>query len=186
MNGLDKSKAFFKLGAIVFGLLCSSVAFAQEIVWASKVASFTSQASAHKYSAQMALGKPDATADSTGKGWQPVGSGKVETIVVSFEKPIHAKQILIVEGMHIGYIRHVYAISTDGVEYDVAQLGARPGSKNINLVTVNVADFDIKIAQVKVVMFPIRNVASTIDAIGITDSEQHYTLTKTHEMIAAQ
>ena len=171
---------------VVFAILCAFPSYAQEIVWASKVISHTSQAGQVRFSANMALGKPNATADSTGNGWQPNGTGKEETIVVGFNAPIHAQKVLIVESMNTGYIRRVALISTDGDEYDVATFPARPGTKNARLVQINVADFNINVAAVKVALIPIRNVPTTIDAIGITTSTLPFTLTKSHEVIATK
>jgi len=166
--------------------ISASAVFAQDIVWASKVVSFSSQAGNHHHSANMALGKPNSKIDSTKNGWQPQGNGKEESIVVGFEKQIHAKKVLIVEAMNTGYIRRVAIIGTDGLEYDVATFPVKPGTKNARLIQINVAEYNIEVKAVKVVLVPIRNVPTTIDAIGITTSDEAFALSKNHEIVVAE
>lgn len=177
---------FTKIAASLLLLLLSFGAQAQDLLWATKVVSYTSQAGDKRYAAKQALGKPNATPDSTANGWQPYGAGREESIVVSFDKTMNAKQILIVEGMNTGFVRKVCAISADGTEYEVAHFPAKPGTKHAKILQVNVADFNINIASVKVVLVPARHVTSTIDAIGITTSTHHYSLGKMQDVIAME
>lgn len=178
------SKTIHLLVACMF--MSATAVFAQDVVWASKVVSFSSQVGNHHHSANMALGKPNSKIDSTKNGWQPHGSGKEESIVVGFDKQIHAKKVLIVEAMNTGYIRRVAIIGTDGLEYDVASFPVKPGTKNARLVQINVAEYNIEVKAVKVVLVPIRNVSTTIDAIGITTSDETFALSKNHEIVVAE
>lgn len=175
------SKSIHLLVAFMF--MFATAVFSQDVVWASKVVSFSSQVGNHHHSANMALGKPNSKIDSTRNGWQPLGSGKEESIVVGFDKQIHAKKVLIVEAMNTGYIRRVAIIGTDDLEYDVATFPVKPGTKNARLVQINVADYNIQVKAVKVVLVPIRNVSTTIDAVGITASDENFTLSKNHEIV---
>ena len=100
---------------VAFMVMSATTVFSQDVVWASKVVSFSSQVGNHHHSANMALGKPNSKIDSTRNGWQPLGSGKEESIVVGFNTQIHAKKVLIVEAMNTGYIRRVAIIGTDGL-----------------------------------------------------------------------
>jgi len=168
---------------VAFMFISATSVFSQDVVWASKVVSFSSQVGNHHHSANKALGKPDSKIDSTKNGWQPMGSGKEESIVVGFDKLIHAKKVLIVEAMNTGYIRRVAIIGTDDLEYDVASFPVKPGTKNARLVQINVADFNIEVKAVKVVLVPIRNVSTTIDAIGVTSSDESFVLSKNHEIV---
>jgi OmpA-OmpF porin, OOP family len=185
---MKQVKPAFKMRHILFvsALLCAMSSHAQEVVWASKVVSFSSQVGQGKYAATKALGKPDASPDSTWNGWQPNGSGKEETIVVEFDTPLKAKNVLIVEAMNTGYVRRVAVISDDGIEYDVAHYSSRPGTKNVRLTQINVADFDVKVTAVKIILIPIRNVPTTIDAVGITTSTATFVITKTHEVVQSE
>ena len=171
--------------SIVSMLASTTAMFSQDVFWASNVISFSSQVGNHHHSAKMALGKPNSKIDSTKNGWQPLGSGKEESIVVGFDQQIHAKKILIVEAMNTGYIRRVAIIGTDELEYVVASFTARPGAKNARLIQINVAEYNIEVKAIKVVMIPIRNVSTTIDAIGVTTSDETFTLSKNHEIVAA-
>jgi hypothetical protein len=178
-----------KLLTPIFLLAIAAVAQAQEISWASKVEKFSSQTGTKNYSANQVLGKPNASHDSTGNGWQPVGSNKEEFIIVSFDNVVKTKQIFIVESMNTGYIRRVSAFSEDGLEYNVAAYPPKSGAKGPKLVSINVSEFNINVKSVKIVMVPLRNVSTTIDAVGISSSDTPYSLNKVHhhlEMVAVK
>lgn len=176
--------AFFS--SLIAFVLIGLTSNAQDIVWASKVINVTSEVGKTKYSAQMALGKPNTTPDSTGNGWQPVGSGKEESIVVGFDKTIPVHKVLIVESMHTGFIRRVYVIDADGNEYQVAHFTPKSGSKGTKLIQIDASEFSIKATAVKVVLVPIKNVSTTIDAIGITAASDKYMIDKMHQVVAME
>lgn len=176
----------FSRFGLLLSVLFSASLYAQDVVWASKVVSHTSQVSSSNYSASKVLGKPNAPKDTATNAWQPNGSGKEESIVVAFDSPIKAKQILIVESMNTGYIRRVSAIDAHGMEYEVAHFPAKSGGKGPHLMRINVADFNINISSVKIVMVPIKYVPATIDAIGITMSDKPFMITKTHQVEMAE
>jgi len=172
----------FYLVAFVFA--CSLSSYAQEIIWASKVDKYSSQVGTSSFSAKQILGKPNARPDSTGNGWQPHGTQREEFIVVEFDTIVKSKQILIVESMNTGYIRKVSAFDNQGMEYDVAHFPAKSGMKGPKLLKINVADFSINIKSVKVTLVPLRHVPTTVDAVGITASDEDFMLTKNMEIIA--
>ena len=180
----SKIKSIYFLVAFIF--LNAATVFSQDVLWASKVVSFSTQVGNQNHSANKVLGKPDSKIDSTRNGWQPIGSGKEESIVVSFKSNLHAKKVLIVEAMNTGFLRRVYIIGTDDLEYEVANFPVKPGTKNARLVQVSVGDYNIEVKAVKLVLIPIRNISTTIDAIGITSSDETFALSKNHEIVLAE
>lgn len=170
------------LGAFI--LLSSLPTFSQDIAWASKVDKYSSQVGATAFSARQILGKPNARPDSASNGWQPQGTQKEEFIIVEFDTLIKTKQILIVESMNTGYIRKVSAFDNEGMEYDVAHFPPKSGMKGPKLVKINVADFSINVKSVKLTLVPLRHVPTTVDAVGITSSDQDFMLTKDLQIIA--
>lgn len=167
-----------------FILLCNLSSFSQDIAWASKVDKYSSQVGSTAFSSKQILGKPNARTDSAGNGWQPQGSQREEFIVVEFDTVIKTKQILIVESMNTGYIRRVSAFDSDGMEYDVAHFPPKSGMKGPKLVKINVADFSINVKSVKLTLVPLRHVPTTVDAVGITASDQDFMLTKDLQIVA--
>lgn len=168
----------------VFILLGSIPSFSQDIVWASKVDKYSSQVGSTAFSAKQILGKPNARPDSAGNGWQPNGTQREEFIVVEFDTVVKTKQILIVESMNTGYIRKVSAFDNQGMEYDLAHFPPKSGTKGPKLIKINAADFSINVKSVKLTLVPLRHVPTTVDAVGITSSDQDFMLTKNMEIVA--
>ena len=173
LNGVEKIKS----ALIVFiVLLCCNISFAQEIVWANKVLKFSSETGTKAYSANQILGKPNATPDSVGNSWRPNSQGKPETIEVSFSSKIKAKQLFIVESLNPGFIKSVVVKNSDGIEFPVASYISKSAIKGPRLLNINLADYSMNISSVIITLIPVKNVSVTIDAVGLTDSENAFRL----------
>jgi OmpA-OmpF porin, OOP family len=90
-----------------------SVSSAQDVQWASKVISFSSQVSPKEYSAQQVLGKPNkcpASGDSK-CAWfgasDGLFGGREERIKVGYDKPMQIQQVAIAENFNPGAVEQV-------------------------------------------------------------------------------
>src|SRR5688572_24477232 len=88
--------------------MVAAFACAQQVQWAYKVLDFSSQKEDRSFSAQQAIGKPNVLPGSgeNKNAWQPNDGQKKkeEFIKVGFLNPIKAKQILIGESLHPGFV----------------------------------------------------------------------------------
>ncbi|MBC7390395.1 MAG: hypothetical protein H7329_14355 [Opitutaceae bacterium] len=172
-KGIGKMKSALFVCTILFSF---NLSFAQEIVWASKVVKFSSETGTKAYLANQILGKPNATPDSLGNTWRPNSQGKPETIEVSFNSKIKAKQLFIVESLNPGFIKSVVVKNSDGIEFPVASYISKSAIKGPRLLTINLSDYSMNISSAIITLIPIKNVSVSIDAVGLTDSENTYKL----------
>ncbi len=173
------SKGVLKVkNAILIAVCLTSYHYtvAQEIVWASKVVKFSSETGIKAYSANQILGKPNATPDSSGNAWRPNSQGKPETIEVSFNSKMKAKQLFIVESLNPGFIKSVVVKNSDGIEFPVANYISKSAIKGPRLLTINLADYSMNISSAIITLIPVKNVSVSIDAVGLTDSENTFKL----------
>lgn len=156
---------------ILLTLFTSSV-WAQNIQWAFKVLEYSTQETSTKYSSKQILGKPNVFPGSgqSRTAWQSKGGRKDDFIKVGFLNPMKAKQIVIAETFHPGYISKVYIYDADGKEYEAASFVPADAKVPSRLLQVNVATFDFYIFAVKIEVKAPSNITFGIDAIGITET----------------
>jgi outer membrane protein OmpA-like peptidoglycan-associated protein len=149
---------------------------AQTVQWTFKVLEFSTEKSHPAFSAQQIIGKPNVypASGEHKNAWQPNDKSglKEEFIKVGFLSPLKAKQILIAETFHPGFISAVFVYDAQGTPYEVAQLKPEPANVTSRIVHVRVDESDLPIFAVKVVFKPSPGIPFGIDAIGITESEQ--------------
>jgi len=165
--------------SVLFTIACliyANISIGQNILWADKVLKVSSEAGTKAYSAKQILGKPNATPDSAGNAWRPNSQGKPETIELGFSQPFKAKQLLIVEALTPGFIRSVTVKNAEGIEFPVASYGSKSAIKGPRLLTIDLTDYSIQVASVSITLIPVRDVSVTIDAVGLTDSDQNFKL----------
>lgn len=159
-----------------FLLSCTSllVATAQEtVVWGSEVVDVSSEYSPLEYSAIQALHKPNVlpTGGDNPNAWRPKSDNKEEFIMVSFEKPIKAKQVAIAESENPGAVTKVYAYDNEYNEYTLFELQPRALPIESRLLNLFFDDTPYEIYAIKVFIdgdaVPGYN---AIDAIGISAS----------------
>ena len=99
---------------LLSAVLCLIVArsMAAEIIWATKVISYSSQADLTSYSAKQVLGPPSRLPNfgDCGCAWSPAMSENYfeEYIRVGFEKRIRVSQIVVNESFNAGAIKAIY------------------------------------------------------------------------------
>lgn len=161
------------LGWILFALV--NVSFSQEIQWASQVIDVSSEYSKTEFSAPQALGEPDAMWIGTKRSnaWLASDISKEEFIIVGFESPVKANQLVIAEAENPGAIKSIYVYDSGYYEYTHLELepgwvedGSRFFHQNFEETTFNVHAIKI-ILDVEAV--PGRN---TIDAVGVANSDE--------------
>lgn len=156
-------------GILLFAIL---PIWAQNVQWAFKILDFSSQETSQEYSSKQLLGKPNVFPASGERitAWQPKGNKNTEFVKVGFITPIKAKQIVIAETFHPGFISNVYVYDLDGKEYEAASFKPRSVNLPSRLLQINVSQFNFFIVAVKIVVKPEKKIPIAIDAIGITTS----------------
>ncbi|MFT4833834.1 MAG: OOP family OmpA-OmpF porin [Marinoscillum sp.] len=156
------------------GVLCSSWTFGQEtVVWGTQVVDVSSEYSPLEYSAIQALHKPNVYpgGGDNPNAWRPKNDNREEFIMVSFDKPIKAKQVAISESENPGAVTKVYAYDVEYNEYTLFDLTPRPIPLESRLLNLFFEDTPYEIYAVKVFIdgeaVPGYN---AIDAIGISAS----------------
>ena len=147
---------------------------AQEtVIWGSEVVDVSSEYSALEYSALQALHKPNVLPAGGGNpnAWRPKKDSKEDYIMVSFEKPIKAKQVAVAESENPGAVKQILAYDKDYNEYVLFDLTPRSIPLESRLLNLFFDEPAYEIYAIKVVIdgetVPGYN---SIDAIGISTS----------------
>lgn len=160
--------------ALLLTLCITFAAKAQEtVVWGSQVVDVSSEYGPLEYSAIQTLHKPNVlpSGGANPNAWRPKSNDKEEFIVVSFDKPIRAKQVAIAESENPGAVKAVYAYDENYGEYLLFELEPRSLPIQSRLLNLFFDDTPYEIHALKVVLacdlVPGYN---GIDAIGISSS----------------
>lgn len=158
---------------LVFLLIACQVSAQETIVWGSEVVDVSSEYSPLEYSAIQALHKPNVlpSGGDNPNAWRPKSDNKEEFIMVSFDKPIKAKQVAIAESENPGAITRVYAYDQAYNEYTLFELTPRQIPIDSRLLNLFFEDTPYEIYAIKIFIdgevVPGYN---AIDAIGISNS----------------
>lgn len=163
-----------KIALIIFAFGTFLNSIAQEtVVWGSDVVDVSSEYSPLEYSAVQSLHKPNVlpTGGDNPNAWRPKSDNKEEFIMVSFDKPIKAKQVAIAESENPGAVTKVYAYDQEYNEYTLFELQPRALPIESRLLNLFFDDTPYEIYAIKVFIdgeaVPGYN---AIDAIGISAS----------------
>jgi len=162
-----------KISCIVFFLIVHS-GFTQEVQWAVRVISYSSELSPKEYAADQILGKPDVlpAGGDNPNAWMPADPTKEEFIKVGFDLPQKIQQVAIAESFNPTAIYQLYAYDAQDNEYLMNTF--TPRSINLNGRLLNVF-FDQTSYEVHAIKLVLRGIMvpgyNGIDAIGITDSK---------------
>ncbi|MEQ8240531.1 MAG: OmpA family protein [Cyclobacteriaceae bacterium] len=159
---------------LFFTLSLNMISRAQEtVIWGSEVVDISSEYSPLEYSAIQALHKPNVlpAGGDNPNAWRPKSQDKQEFIMVSFDKPIIAKQIAIAESENPGAIKEIYAYDEQYNEYKIFELTPRQIPLESRLLNLFFDETEYKVFAIRVVLdgevVPGYN---AIDAIGISRS----------------
>lgn len=166
---------------LLIGLLsCARIGWGQPVQWASRVVSVSSEKRGEpfgeQFKASQALGRPSVGVRPAESpcAWAPSSyDGTIdEWIQVAFDKPVRARQILVVENINPGTVTKVIVLDGRGGErtvYENPVTQARPDP----VLRIFPSDTSLTVSQIKVYIngsgLPGPN---QIDAIGIAESKK--------------
>lgn len=163
-----------KLLAFISLLCLITYAYSQEtVVWGSQVVDVSNEYSPLEYSAIQALHKPNVLPNGgdNPNAWRPKSEDKESFIMVSFDKPIKAKQVAIAESENPGAVSKVYAYDSEYNEYTLFELTPRAIPLKSRLLNLFFETTPYEIYAIKVILdgaaVPGYN---AIDAIGVSSS----------------
>lgn len=163
-----------KVYLIIFCLLALGAAQSQETVsWGTQVVDISSEFSPYEYSAIQVLHRPNVPPQGgeSPNAWRPKSTNKREFIMVSFSKPIKAKQVAIAESENPGAVREVYGYDADYNEYKLFELTPRDLPINSRLLNLFFEETSYEIQAIRVVLeCAVNDGYNAIDAIGISAS----------------
>jgi OOP family OmpA-OmpF porin len=162
----------FYISAFLFFL--PLLLFCQDVQWASKVVSFSTQLSDYAYAATQALGKPNVlpAGGDNPNAWMPSRPDRISEIKVGFDNPVKIQQIAIAESFHPGALYQLYLYDKEDHEYLLATFSPHAVSTPSRLMNIYVNETPYEVSAVRIVLdcsaVPGYN---AIDAIGISASK---------------
>jgi OmpA-OmpF porin, OOP family len=108
-----------------FALFSLSLAYSQEVQWASKVIDFSTELTSVQYSAEQALGKPNSMSSKAASGgqnpnaWTPDKPKRKEFLKLGYNHPIQIQQIAIAESHNPSALFKLTLYDETGNEYVV-------------------------------------------------------------------
>jgi len=164
-----------KVIALFLGLLAFGVSLAQEtVIWGTEVVDISSEFSPYEYSGIQALHKPNVLpgGGDNPNAWRPKDDNSEQFIMVSFQKPIRAKQVAIAESENPGAVIKIIAYDVNYNEYVLfPELTPRALPIDSRLLNLFFEETTYEIQAIKIVVdgasVPGFN---SIDAIGISAS----------------
>lgn len=168
-------KSINKFLTLTYLLFMSVFTYGQDgVQWATRVVDVSSEFSEFEFSAGQVLLAPNVlpTGGVSPSAWRPYKPNKKEYIIVGFENPFVAKQILIGESNNPGAITGIIAYDEEGngeLIYEQEAGGVDVASRMLHVpinVTYRVAALRILLNGKAVDGFP------EIDCIGITASDE--------------
>ncbi len=160
---------------------CHLQSKSQTIVWADEVIDFSSQKSPKAFAAIQALGKPSRYPNPSFStcAWSPeyAETRNTEFIQVSFNEPIIAKQLLIVENNNSGHIQEIWFYNTASKSRKIYQRSTPAIPAAGRLFVASLKENNDAIQSVRIV-FDKPDLMNTyqIDAIGVTTSQNPVSL----------
>lgn len=155
-------------------VLFNSVAFGQEVQWASKVLEFSSELTPVQYSAQQILGKPNVlpAGGQNPNAWTPDKPKRKEFIKVGYSHPIQVQQIAVAESYNPSGLYRVLLYDEAGTEHVARTLNPVAVPLQGRMLNVFVEKTTYKVSAVKL-EFDGAALPDyfSIDAVAITDSQ---------------
>jgi OOP family OmpA-OmpF porin len=162
-------KTLLVLCTILTGIYCHG----QQVQWASKVLTFSSQFTPIQYSAEQALGKPNVmpAGGQNPNAWEPENAKHSEFLKLGFATPMQIQQIAIAESFNPGAIFKVYTYDEAGREYLVHTFAPQVIPIKGRMLNVFFDKTPYKVAAVKL-DFDGKAMPDYfgVDAVAITDS----------------
>jgi outer membrane protein OmpA-like peptidoglycan-associated protein len=141
------------------------------IQWASAVVEVSSEKSHKLYSAEKAVGTPNAMPQGgdNPNAWEPL-EGKNEFIHVRFDKPAHAAMVVVLENYMPGAITKITAYDSSGEAHVLATYGATAIKEKARILTIEMPRTQYSINSIRIDINTKRvSDNPQIDAVGIAD-----------------
>ncbi len=151
-----------------------NLTYSQEIQWASRILSFSSELSPKEFSANQILGKADVLPEGgdNPNAWLPASPKTEEFIKVGFDNPQKIQQIAIAESYNPSAIFQIYAYDSQDHEYLINTFTPRPINLKGRLLNLFLDQTSYEVYAIKLVLRGISVPGyNGIDAIGISDSK---------------
>jgi outer membrane protein OmpA-like peptidoglycan-associated protein len=145
----------------------------QEVQWAARVIDFSSELSSKEYSAQQVIGKPNALPQGgdSPNAWLPLHPNKMAHVVVGFDNPIRAQQIIIAESYNPSATYQIFLYDRKGEEYLLNTFSPKPIPQNGRLLHLFFEKTNYDVVSLKLVLDGLSVPGyNGIDAIGVSDS----------------
>lgn len=161
-------------------LIVTSSIEAQNVIWASKVVSYSSQYAAKQYGAIQALGKPNVLPQGKDSpcAWSPLKemNRDQEYIQVEFPTTIHAKQVMIGESHNPGAISKVILYDVHGKEHEVySNSMTRAVVERSRLFQVKFAKTSYRVKGAKIILNTLDVPGwNHVDCIGISATDEKF------------
>lgn len=162
--------------SLTFVLCAVLPARAAEIIWASKVISYSSQLDLHAYSAKQVLGPPSRLPNfgDCGCAWSPSMSENYfeEYIRVGFERRIRVSQIIINESFNSGSIKAIYLFDQYNIPHLVYERTETDSKWQLGRVfSINIPPTEFLTNDLKLVLDTESiDGYNQIDAIGVAEA----------------
>lgn len=137
---------------LAISFAASSLLYAQEVQWATKVIDFSSELTPIQYAAKQVLGKPDVlpSGGESPNAWAPDKPKRKEFLKVGFDRPMSIRQIAIAESCNPSAIYRVLAYDEAGREYLIHTLNPKSVPLKGRMLNLFMEPTPYKVAAVKV------------------------------------
>jgi OOP family OmpA-OmpF porin len=154
-----------------------TIGFSQEIQWSTALNYDNEISNKDGYNARKVVGVPDAEIYGKYiKNAATVNANKNSYLWVDFANPIETKQILILESNGAGFVIKVELVDAlAGTTETVYEQPSTTISANYRLLRIVLPDKSKKAKQLKI-KFSTKKEQQQIDAVGISSSDEEYTL----------
>lgn len=161
------------LSILLYCLIFSGGAFAQNVQWASSVLEFSTELSNKQYAAKQVLNRPNVlpNAGESPNAWTPRNPNGIEFIKVGFEEPMKIQQIAIGESYNPGSVKRVFVYDENDKEHLVYDFDPKPAGIKGRLLNIffEMTAYEVNAVKIELDCRVIPGYVS-IDAIGISDS----------------
>ncbi|MGK7394091.1 MAG: OmpA family protein [Candidatus Cyclobacteriaceae bacterium M3_2C_046] len=160
---------------LLFFLVLPMLSLAQSIQWASFIDYQYNQFGQQEYGGQQVLGPPNAfpLGDLNPAAMKLNQSATFGTIIVGFEKPVLAKQLVIIENYLPGALTSISLFDQQGRRYECFNNEPEKSSLSHRALWLNLSQTNQLVKKVEINISTIQNPGwSQIDAIGLADFDQ--------------
>ncbi len=178
ITNLDNMHFLKSFGLFLFVFLSTS-AFSNDVYWSTDLDFQHNEFAASDWSAKQALGRPNAQpyGQLSPHAFRLASDMSFGTLVVNFDEPHYAQQVLILESYLPGRITDVSLYDEKGKKYSVYKNDTRQLKMSYRMLCIKLQKTSYKVKKVEVNLSTVSNKGwSQIDAIGIANVAYESTL----------